>query len=412
MAAIYTCGSCGRSVTKTTRVCPHCGARLSGIKCQSCGFVGTETDFTGDRCPKCRSVVCVSSQQSTTAAAVEICKGCGRSKKSSDRTCPYCGYTQWASIIVEGMLAIGLLFLAWVGLEEPLCTWGSVIAGVVLLIRTIDSVSKALKTPRDAKRGRETGAVTPHSTPVAGNKKPSPEQARPTVARADNDSKDEITDAIEEAERNLFQSLDPSYGNKLSDRLLRSPQTTLQAIRRRGWAKRGTAEPANAFLLRVLGRIYNETDDSTRDEAVDVLVSVFTTPDDNTTGWTDLLETATKVLADYDIREARSKLEALRRQLSGTSIRAIDFALKSLKDISLQSLQRCASCEQQVQPIVVGGKPYCPNCGVSWVGSRVPEKREPELPETEGSLCPHCGNTTSPVIVAGNPYCPECGLRL
>ena len=57
MSAVYTCGRCGRGVTKTTRICPHCGARLAGIKCQSCGFVGSETDFAGDRCPKCRSVV-------------------------------------------------------------------------------------------------------------------------------------------------------------------------------------------------------------------------------------------------------------------------------------------------------------------------------------------------------------------
>lgn len=57
MSAIYTCGRCGRAVSKSTRVCPHCGARLAGIKCQNCGFIGSETDFVADRCPKCHSVV-------------------------------------------------------------------------------------------------------------------------------------------------------------------------------------------------------------------------------------------------------------------------------------------------------------------------------------------------------------------
>jgi len=57
MSTTYTCGRCGRSVTKSTRVCPHCGAQLAGIKCQNCGFAGSETDFIADRCPQCNSVV-------------------------------------------------------------------------------------------------------------------------------------------------------------------------------------------------------------------------------------------------------------------------------------------------------------------------------------------------------------------
>jgi len=53
----YTCGRCGGTVSKSTKTCPHCFAHLAYIKCQSCGFTGSESDFYNDRCPKCGSVV-------------------------------------------------------------------------------------------------------------------------------------------------------------------------------------------------------------------------------------------------------------------------------------------------------------------------------------------------------------------
>jgi RNA polymerase subunit RPABC4/transcription elongation factor Spt4 len=143
MYAIYTCGHCGRSVTKTTRVCPHCGARLAGIKCQSCGFVGSETDFAGDRCPKCRSVVRVSSQKSSQST----CKKCGRSMESGEITCSHCGHTNWGTIVIAGMIALGLLSGIWWGLEEPVCTGAAVVVGGVMLLVTISWVHKASKTP-------------------------------------------------------------------------------------------------------------------------------------------------------------------------------------------------------------------------------------------------------------------------
>jgi hypothetical protein len=57
----FTCGNCGGIIDKTTSVCPHCGARLSGIKCQNCGFYGDASAFVGDHCPKCKAYVKVSS---------------------------------------------------------------------------------------------------------------------------------------------------------------------------------------------------------------------------------------------------------------------------------------------------------------------------------------------------------------
>ena len=149
MSAIYTCGRCGRGVTKTTRVCPHCGARLAGIKCQTCGFIGSETDFAGDRCPKCRSVVRVSRQKPTSAAPkMETCKGCGRSIKSSDWTCPHCGHTQWGYIVGPGLFSLLCLSVIYWNLEAPICTWGGVILGALCLFVTISEVVTALKTPK------------------------------------------------------------------------------------------------------------------------------------------------------------------------------------------------------------------------------------------------------------------------
>jgi DNA-directed RNA polymerase subunit RPC12/RpoP len=59
----YQCSRCGKTVSKSDRVCPHCRALLAGIRCTRCGFVGVEKDFANDLCPKCGSYVRTSSTQ-------------------------------------------------------------------------------------------------------------------------------------------------------------------------------------------------------------------------------------------------------------------------------------------------------------------------------------------------------------
>lgn len=54
---VYTCGHCGKAISKSTRTCPHCRVSLSGIKCQACSYVGDESDFADDRCPRCGTQV-------------------------------------------------------------------------------------------------------------------------------------------------------------------------------------------------------------------------------------------------------------------------------------------------------------------------------------------------------------------
>ena len=96
MSTRYTCGHCGRTVSKSTRVCPHCGTRLGGIRCNNCGFLGSETDFLGDRCPKCGSQV-------TTSRALRKCR-CG---KRLWMFCGDCGEINWG--IVRATLFFGIV---------------------------------------------------------------------------------------------------------------------------------------------------------------------------------------------------------------------------------------------------------------------------------------------------------------
>jgi hypothetical protein len=55
--AVYTCGHCGGLVAKAATTCPHCYVSLVGIQCHECHFSGGVSDFVGDRCPRCGSIV-------------------------------------------------------------------------------------------------------------------------------------------------------------------------------------------------------------------------------------------------------------------------------------------------------------------------------------------------------------------
>jgi len=52
----YSCSKCNGLVSKYTKICPHCHIRLSGIQCMNCRYIGDESDFLLDRCPKCGSI--------------------------------------------------------------------------------------------------------------------------------------------------------------------------------------------------------------------------------------------------------------------------------------------------------------------------------------------------------------------
>lgn len=154
---MYSCGRCGGAVSKSTRRCPHCSALLAGIRCKGCGFVGTESDFPGDRCPKCGSVVYTGGGGS--APKEEKCKGCGKVIKSSDLTCPHCGYTQWGPIGLLLVLSIGCLVGAVFGYlriqDETwhnVVGWGGGILGLLMLIMTITEIVKGVRSEKRYRR--------------------------------------------------------------------------------------------------------------------------------------------------------------------------------------------------------------------------------------------------------------------
>lgn len=90
---IYRCGNCSRIVTKDTTVCPDCGARLSGIRCTSCGFIGSKSDFLLDRCPKCGGTVYVPRADTPRVPVVKTtpCPFCSTQVAGEAVACPGCG---------------------------------------------------------------------------------------------------------------------------------------------------------------------------------------------------------------------------------------------------------------------------------------------------------------------------------
>ncbi|WP_319576263.1 hypothetical protein [uncultured Desulfobacter sp.] len=146
------------------------------------------------------------------------------------------------------------------------------------------------------------------------------------------DKTEEIIEVIKKAEETLYKNNNPLYEETLAKPLIKSPSETIRVIKDRGWRKRGNAEEANCFLIRVLSRILNEGEGMIKEKALDVLVQIFTTPDDNTTGWVCILEQSANVIAKANVSDAKGKLESLKSEVSGNNVKAIDYALSLLQD--------------------------------------------------------------------------------
>lgn len=127
MYTSYNCGNCRKTVSKDAKSCPHCKARLGGIRCQSCKFVGSESDFKEDTCPKCGG------QVSTQAYRVKLtpCPKCGK-LMPDDLNCPNCGWTNWG--LIGGFFAVGMLFVSislavWFWIEDA--GWAVFMCGAI-----------------------------------------------------------------------------------------------------------------------------------------------------------------------------------------------------------------------------------------------------------------------------------------
>jgi len=145
----YTCGHCQKSVSKDSTVCPHCGARLVGIKCRNCGFSGARADFQNDLCPKCGSAV--------TAAAPARCPKC--KARWDSWFCEKCGRAGWGRVVwfsLFGLAGVGAivsfvhLYLGWNALTVLITLGISVVPGFLLYapVRTVAKVWKRRKRRR------------------------------------------------------------------------------------------------------------------------------------------------------------------------------------------------------------------------------------------------------------------------
>jgi hypothetical protein len=55
---MYRCSRCRATMSQPLDRCPSCGALLSGVKCEACGYIGGKSEFikNNHRCPKCQSI--------------------------------------------------------------------------------------------------------------------------------------------------------------------------------------------------------------------------------------------------------------------------------------------------------------------------------------------------------------------
>jgi hypothetical protein len=107
----------------------------------------------------------------------------------------------------------------------------------------------------------------------------------------------EAARAIAEADKYLWQGVGQS---ELSEVLVGLSPESIQAISDRGWKKRGRAEPTNELLIRVLARIAEEKSPQEGKLAIEVLRSVLSVPEDNTSGWISIQNACIKKLDELN----------------------------------------------------------------------------------------------------------------
>jgi WD40 repeat protein len=95
------------------------------------------------------------SSSTRQAPGTELCKRCGRSIKTTDYTCPYCGNTQWGLIGCLGVFSLLCLGAAALGSSQiadsgwrSVVMWGGGILGAMCLLGTIGFVVRGVRNPR------------------------------------------------------------------------------------------------------------------------------------------------------------------------------------------------------------------------------------------------------------------------
>jgi len=79
----------------------------------------------------------------------------------------------------------------------------------------------------------------------------------------------------------------------------------------------------------------------------------------------------------------------------------------------LPGLIMCQSCGEQVEVVEIGELIYCVNCGVVLPDPQAQSKRDQEIAITSTQTrCFFCTLNVFPVHIGGKYYCPECGIEL
>lgn len=118
---MYKCSNCGISLPEPMSKCPNCGVMLLGVKCNYCGYTGTEAEFkkNENRCPKCNK----DTDFFRDAPGLVICRKCGKRFGSGDRYCSKCGAIRWvkvlAGVLGSGIVAAGYAFAIRLMISDP-----------------------------------------------------------------------------------------------------------------------------------------------------------------------------------------------------------------------------------------------------------------------------------------------------
>ncbi len=71
--------------------------------------------------------------------------------------------------------------------------------------------------------------------------------------------------------------------------------------------------------------------------------------------------------------------------------------------------QACVYCGSSAAPSIVGGVPYCSECGARLQGDATPRPADRLLASEAG--CKNCGSTNPPSTLSSGRYCSDCGRR-
>lgn len=94
----HHCKKCGKFISPTWAVCPHCGERTPDMSRYRCGECGVNVENYWAVCPLCGRILAESKVETDGEAGsgeevLVKCALCGKKIRIELETCPYCGTT-------------------------------------------------------------------------------------------------------------------------------------------------------------------------------------------------------------------------------------------------------------------------------------------------------------------------------